>query len=99
MIRRRAALASLASLPAWRALAAPAGAAESAPSADFAPFEFVALGDMPYGPDTIAGPAYRHLIDLVNAIDPPFTLHVGDFKDGLADCGDAEYALQQRNFY
>jgi hypothetical protein len=53
---------------------------------------------MPYGPDALAGPAYRHLIALVNALHPPFTLHVGDFKDGVADCGDAEYALQQRNF-
>ena len=53
-------------------------------------FEFVALGDMPYGPDLIAGPAYRHLIGLVNQLAPPFTVHIGDFKDGLADCGDAE---------
>jgi hypothetical protein len=61
-------------------------------------FEFVALGDMPYGPDLIAGPAYRHLISLVNQAAPPFTLHVGDFKDGTADCGDAEYQRQWSYF-
>ena len=61
-------------------------------------FEFVALGDMPYGPDLIAGPAYRHLIGLVNQVAPPFTVHVGDFKDGTADCGDAEYQRQWQYF-
>lgn len=61
-------------------------------------FEFVALGDMPYGPDLIAGPAYRHLIGLVNQVAPPFTVHVGDFKDGTADCGDAEYQRQWAYF-
>ena len=61
-------------------------------------FEFVALGDMPYGPDLMAGPAYRHLIGLVNRAAPPFTVHVGDFKDGMADCGDAEYTRQWQYF-
>ena len=61
-------------------------------------FEFVALGDMPYGPDTTAGTAYRHLIGQVNALKLPLTLHVGDFKSGLADCSDAEYRLQLQNF-
>ena len=53
---------------------------------------------MPYGPDLIAGPAYRHLIGLVNQLAPPFTVHIGDFKDGLADCGDAEYQRQWQYF-
>jgi hypothetical protein len=61
-------------------------------------FEFVALGDMPYGADTSAGTAYRHLIGQVNALQLPLTLHVGDFKSGLADCSDAEYRLQLQNF-
>jgi hypothetical protein len=61
-------------------------------------FEFVALGDMPYGPDLMAGPAYRHLIGLVNQVAPPFTVHIGDFKDGIADCGDAEYQRQWQYF-
>jgi hypothetical protein len=78
-------------------LATPAQAQPAAPAA-VAPFEFVALGDMPYGSDLIAGPAYRHLIGLVNQAAPPFTLHVGDFKDGTADCGDAEYQRQWQYF-
>ena len=107
MIRRRAALAAAAvgAFPAAWAVGSPAAqanglAATPPPSADsvFEPFEFVALGDMPYGPDPIAGPAYRELINRVNSLAPPFTLHVGDFKSGAASCDDAEYALQQRNF-
>ncbi len=86
-MRRRAALAALASV-----LHGPADAAA------IEPFDFVALGDMPYGPDLIQGPAYRQLIDQINAMKLPLTIHVGDFKSGIALCSDAEYALQQRNF-
>ena len=71
---------------------------QPAPQAAGAPFEFVALGDMPYGPDLIAGPAYRHLIGLVNQVGPPFTVHIGDFKDGTADCSNAEYQRQWAYF-
>ena len=53
---------------------------------------------MPYGPDTIRGPAYRHLIDQINAMDLRFAIHIGDFKDGLAACTDAEFALQHQYF-
>ena len=76
--------------------AAAAAATATAPAG--AAFEFVALGDMPYGADATAGAAYRHLIGQVNAMKLPFTLHVGDFKSGLADCSDAEYRLQLQNF-
>ncbi len=89
--------ASLGAAPAPAQSPSPA-AAQAAPVAAVAPFEFVALGDMPYGPDLIAGPAYRHLIGLVNQAAPPFTVHVGDFKDGTADCGDAEYQRQWAYF-
>jgi hypothetical protein len=61
-------------------------------------FEFVALGDMPYGNDAIAGPAYRHLIELINRERPPFAIHVGDFKDGSAKCTDAVYERQAAYF-
>ena len=64
----------------------------------FQPFDFVALGDMPYGPDSIKGPPYRHLIDQINALGLPFAIHIGDFKDGLAACSDAEFALQHQHF-
>lgn len=89
-VRRRAALAALGS-----ALLGAAGGARAQADAGF---EFVALGDMPYGPDAIVGPPYRHLIDQVNQLAPPFTIHIGDFKDGLAACDDAEYRRQWEHF-
>ena len=107
LLRRRALLAAGAIGATWALAALPgAGGPAAGPAtpaalitAPIAPaiapaFEFVALGDMPYGPDLMAGPAYRHLIGLVNQVAPPFTVHIGDFKDGIADCGDAEYQRQ-----
>ncbi len=61
-------------------------------------FDFVALGDMPYQPDLISGPAYRHLISLINQARPVLSIHVGDFKDGFAACTDALYAEQAAYF-
>ena len=108
MIRRRVALGRLAAgfgaasaLGGWAGLSAGLAQAQvsaPAPAPAAAAFEFIALGDMPYGPDAIAGAAYRHLIGMVNLLKPPFTLHVGDFKSGVAACSNSEYALQQRNF-
>ena len=89
-LRRRAALATLGS-----ALLTLSGGPHAQPDDGF---EFVALGDMPYGPDAIAGPPYRHLIALVNQLAPPFTVHVGDFKDGTADCSDTEVQRQWQHF-
>ena len=88
MIRRRGALQRLA-LGGLAPSALPA-----TPAAAPAAFEFVALGDMPYGPDLIAGPAYRHLIELINQAAPRFAIHIGDFKDGTAACSDDEFRLQ-----
>ncbi len=84
------------------ATAQPATSPAPAPAA----FDFIALGDMPYGPDLIAGPLYRSLIDRINGLglSPsmplaiPFAIHVGDFKDGLAACSDAEFQLQWQHF-
>ena len=59
---------------------------------------FVALGDQPYGRDVSTGPAYRHLIGLINAEQPPFSIHVGDLKDGLTECSDELYAQQYAHF-
>lgn len=61
-------------------------------------FHFVALGDMPYGADSVTGPAYRRLIDLINAEQPAFSIHVGDFKDGVSDCSDELYERQHAYF-
>lgn len=61
-------------------------------------FDFIALGDMPYGPDLLAGAAYRSLIDRINGLALPFAIHVGDFKDGTAACDDDEYRLQWQHF-
>ena len=62
------------------------------------PLRFVALGDQPYGQDSLTGPAYRHLIGLINAQRLRFAIHVGDFKDGLTDCTDELYARQYAHF-
>jgi len=88
VIRRRAALGWLGALA-----AAAAAASDSAEAIDF-----VALGDMPYGPDLLSGPLYRHLIDAINALGLPFAIHVGDFKAGTAPCSDEEYERQHRHF-
>ena len=61
-------------------------------------FDFVALGDAPYGPDLLVGPMYRSLIDRINGLGLRFAIHVGDFKDGTAACSDAAYQLQWQHF-
>ncbi len=61
-------------------------------------FSFVALGDLPYGPDETAGVKYRALITEINALNPEFSIHVGDFKAGSARCSDEEFARQRKHF-
>ena len=61
-------------------------------------FSFVALGDLPYGPDQIAGAKYRTLITQINALKPEFSIHVGDFKEGSARCSDEEFERQRKHF-
>lgn len=87
---RRALLAALA--------AAGLGARAAGPATDPGAFDFIALGDVPYGPDLLAGPAYRGLIRRINGLGLPFAIHVGDFKDGTAPCSDAEYQRQWQHF-
>jgi len=89
--RRRGAAAALAGIVVALLLGTAPALAEPA-------LRFVALGDMPYGHETRTGPAYRHLIELVNAERVPFTIHVGDFKDGLTECSDALYERQYAYF-
>jgi hypothetical protein len=78
-------------------LAAPAAPA-AAVAANGAAFEFVALGDMPYGPDAMSGPGYRRLIEQINDERPAFSIHVGDFKDGVTPCTDELFARQHEHF-
>jgi len=59
-------------------------------------FTFVALGDMPYGQAAQAG--YERLIARVNALDPVFTIHVGDTKGGGAECSDDRLEFEYENF-
>jgi hypothetical protein len=83
-----------------RALTALAGTLLAAPlrARPAEAFDFIALGDMPYGADLLAGTPYRSLIDRINGLGLPFAVHVGDFKDGTAACGDDEYQRQWQHF-
>lgn len=67
-------------------------------SAQATTFSFVALGDLPYGSDETAGVKYRQLITQINALNPEFSIHVGDFKEGNARCSDEEFELQRKHF-
>lgn len=52
-----------------------------------APFEFVALGDMPYRtPQDF--PRFDKLIETINAAKPAFSIHVGDIKSSSEPCTD-----------
>ena len=59
---------------------------------------FVALGDLPYGPPEVSQAPYRALIDRINAVQPGFSIHVGDFKSGSTPCSDEEFSRQLENF-
>jgi hypothetical protein len=61
-------------------------------------FNFVAMGDLPYGsPEKAYGP-YRSLIDRINQEAPAFSVHVGDFKSGSTLCSDEEFSNQLDHF-
>ncbi len=51
-------------------------------------FEFIALGDMPYGTDARTLARFSALTGAVNARSPAFILHVGDIKSGADSCAD-----------
>lgn len=61
-------------------------------------FDFVALGDMPYGNQNQTYLPYRSLIEAINRSQPKFSIHVGDFKSGSSLCSDREYAEQLKHF-
>jgi hypothetical protein len=62
------------------------------------PFSFVALGDLPYGPDETAGKTYRALIEAINRQTPVFSIHAGDIKSGSTLCSNEDFARQRRHF-
>jgi hypothetical protein len=54
------------------------------------PFEFIAIGDMPYKlPDDYA--RFDNVIRAINAAKPAFTLHMGDIKSGSSPCSDENF--------
>jgi hypothetical protein len=59
-------------------------------------FQFIALGDLPYGHASQA--PYRALIDRINQLAPAFSVHVGDIKSGSTLCSDEEFAAQWAHF-
>lgn len=61
-------------------------------------FEFVALGDLPYGDPAKVGAPYRALIDSINRVQPAFSIHVGDFKSGSTRCSNEEFQSQLQHF-
>lgn len=60
------------------------------------PFSFVALGDTTYAIPA-DNPLYEKLIAAINAVEPAFSIHVGDTK-GYGDCGRAFQESQRRFF-
>lgn len=54
-----------------------------------AQFDFVALGNMPYGDPAEVYAPFETLIDTVNGLEPRLVVHVGDTKAGGTECSDA----------
>ena len=61
-------------------------------------FQFVALGDLPYGDPAKVGAPYRALIGSINRLQPAFSIHIGDFKSGSTRCTDEEFQAQLQHF-
>lgn len=60
-------------------------------------FRFIAVGDMPYRlpQDNVR---FDALIDRINALNPAFTVHVGDIKSSGTPCSDAAFTRVRRHF-
>lgn len=71
-------------------LAAAAVAAALALPVAAEPFDFVAIGDMPYTVPRDYG-RFEGLITRINAAAPAFTIHVGDIKSGGTPCTDETF--------
>lgn len=72
--------------------------AQQSQAAPSAPFYFVALGDLPYGPAMLSHPPYERLISQINRLDPVFSVHIGDFKSGSSICSDEAF-IEQLGFF
>ena len=61
------------------------------------PFTIVAMGDAPYShPFDLL--RFSGLIHRINALDPAFSVHVGDFKSGSGSCSDRRLTLVRDYF-
>ena len=67
-------------------------------SANSQTFQFVALGDLPYGEPEKIGVPYRALISSINELEPAFSIHIGDFKSGSTRCSNEEFQRQLEHF-
>ena len=63
----------------------------------FEPFQFVALGDMPYSlpEDDVR---YERLISEINKTKPSFSIFIGDTKSGSSPCSD-EYNQKVKAYF
>jgi len=85
-------------MPRFRKILAAATLACTALAVQAQNFEFIALGDLPYGPPAQSYPPYRALIERINQLSPAFSIHVGDIKSGSTLCSDEEFANQLEHF-
>jgi hypothetical protein len=61
------------------------------------PFQFIALGDMPYSiPEDY--PRYERLISEINKANPSFSIFIGDTKSGSTPCSD-EYNQKVKSYF
>jgi len=72
--------------------------ATAALTANAQTFQFVALGDLPYGDPAKVGAPYRALIGSINRLQPDFSIHIGDFKSGSTRCSNEEFQTQLQHF-
>jgi hypothetical protein len=101
MLHVRASLSSVLRRVSQAALVALAmfgiGVAAQAQAPTYEPFEFVALGDMPYRiPQDF--PKFDRLIEVINGVKPSFSIHVGDIKSSSEPCTDEYFKNMHARF-
>lgn len=81
----RNAIAAIAALAALLAPALPAaGGAGAAQKPSAGGFSFIVIGDTPYGPEDEK--MLEGALDRIKSAEPPFVIHLGDYKGGKAEC-------------